>query len=489
MRRLPTDIWNSISRGIRLLAFLRLTPVSHPPGSAALLILIILNFGLLAASGAIDAWEDLRFSEWGLIVYLATFTLAVAILIFPGRPWPVRHVRQIAADLLAVDAILGVIALLVVGAAAVFRDKIDFLDARVAFAWATVGYGVQAWGLMGIVRAGRSLWPHAPRPAGYRAGLAYVLPILLIPSQPVIYGTYSDWSTNDVWHWSREAFAALSSKDESAPGDYAYETPAYDVEDTFYRQSTLLTGTLGSIMPSEGDDPQFYFLAAAPSSAQDVFAKEVRSAQKIFDDRFGTRGHSVVLINSHDTLDMVPLATNRNIEEVLKKMSKLMNRERDVLVLYITSHGAKDLVSVDLRGFPLKQITPETLAVALDAAHIKNRVLIISACHSGSFIPRLAGPDTLIMTAASADRTSFGCANGRDWTYFGDALFNHAFREELDFEKAFVKAEALIKSWEFWHVFMKASQPQISAGDDIKAVIARAVAARQKRLARLSISP
>lgn len=48
------------------------------------------------------------------------------------------------------------------------------------------------------------------------------------------------------------------------------------------------------------------------------------------------------------------------------------------------------------------------------------------------------------MTAARAGRTSFGCGNGREWTYFGDALFNHALREETDFIKAFDKANGLM---------------------------------------------
>jgi hypothetical protein len=31
----------------------------------------------------------------------------------------------------------------------------------------------------------------------------------------------------------------------------------------------------------------------------------------------------------------------------------------------------------------------------------------------------------VVLTAAAADKTSFGCEPSRDWTFFGDALFNH----------------------------------------------------------------
>ena len=234
-----------------------------------------------------------------------------------------------------------------------------------------------------------------------------------------------------------------------------------------------MTGTMGAVLPASGDDPKYFLLAVAPSAAQDVFRSEVQSVRELFDTRYGTRGHSAVLINSEHTIETVPLASISNIEAALTEIGTVMKPDRDILVLFITSHGSKGIVSVELPDFPLNQITPLSLARALDKSRIKNRVLIISACHSGSFIPELAGPNTLIMTAASAERTSFGCANGREWTYFGDALFNHALREETSLIKAFAKADALIKTWEFWHIFSKPSQPQISIGTGIAKVLDR----------------
>lgn len=217
----------------------------------------------------------------------------------------------------------------------------------------------------------------------------------------------------------------------------------------------------------------------------------MNSAKELFDTRFGTRGHSAVLINSFETLETVPLANTKNIAVALQEIGRLMNRDKDVLVLFITSHGADGWVSVHLSGYPLNQITPDSLAAALDNASIKNRVLIISACHSGSFIPRLEDPNTLIMTAARADRTSFGCANGRKWTYFGDALFNHALREETSFIKAFDKAKALIETWEFWRTLLlqKRSEPQIAVGSEIVEVLAAFETAAEDQRAEAVIGP
>ena len=104
----------------------------------------------------------------------------------------------------------------------------------------------------------------------------------------------------------------------------------------------------------------------------------------------------------------------------------------------------------------------------LDTSGIKNRVLIISACYSGSFVEELASDNTLIMTAASDNRTSFGCSNEREWTFFGDALFNHALRETYSFESAFAKARETVSQWER-EQGITPSDPQISAGSAIHA--------------------
>jgi len=52
------------------------------------------------------------------------------------------------------------------------------------------------------------------------------------------------------------------------------------------------------------------------------------------------------------------------------------------------------------------------------------------------------------MTAADARNTSFGCAPGRDWTYFGDALFRQSLHPGTDFGSAFEHARVLIHGWE-----------------------------------------
>jgi hypothetical protein len=84
----------------------------------------------------------------------------------------------------------------------------------------------------------------------------------------------------------------------------------------------------------------------------------------------------------------------------------------------------------------------------LDNAHIKNRVVIVSACYAGIFVPPLANDNTIVLAAADAQHTSFGCAPERDWTYFGDAFFRQSVRPGWDFQHAFDNARVLIHGWE-----------------------------------------
>ncbi|MFX5684818.1 C13 family peptidase, partial [Acinetobacter baumannii] len=72
----------------------------------------------------------------------------------------------------------------------------------------------------------------------------------------------------------------------------------------------------------------------------------------------------------------------------------------------------------------------------LDGLGIKRRVVILSACFAGVFVPVLASDDTAVLTAASSDRTSFGCQADADWTFFGDALVNHALRKAQPLDAA-----------------------------------------------------
>jgi hypothetical protein len=125
-----------------------------------------------------------------------------------------------------------------------------------------------------------------------------------------------------------------------------------------------------------------------------------------------------------------------------------MNKNEDVLLIFITSHGGPTGVGLLLADAVHAVLSPDHVANVLDREGIKNRLLIVSACYSGVFVKRLASPNSVILTASDENNPSFGCSNEREWTYFGDAFFNLNLNPGVSLEEAFENAKLQISRWE-----------------------------------------
>jgi hypothetical protein len=137
-----------------------------------------------------------------------------------------------------------------------------------------------------------------------------------------------------------------------------------------------------------------------------------------------------------------------------------------VLVLYSTSHGAPVGLAYHDGDSGYGILSPSRLGVVLGELGIKRRIVLLSACHAGVFVPFLAGPDTAIVTAAAADRTSFGCEAENDWTFFGDALVNNALRKPQPLAAAAAEAQRLVAKWEAGNG-LEPSKPQVAIGSRV----------------------
>src|SRR6478609_8719458 len=140
-----------------------------------------------------------------------------------------------------------------------------------------------------------------------------------------------------------------------------------------------------------------------------------------------------------------------------------MDRYSDILFLVLTSHGSPDGLAVTA-GRRAETLKPSTLAEMLERTGVRRKVVVISACYSGVFIPRLANADTLVITAADANHASFGCEDKAKWTYFGDAFFNAALRRANNLKDAFLMARSLILRRELREGF-EPSHPQMAGGE------------------------
>jgi hypothetical protein len=272
-------------------------------------------------------------------------------------------------------------------------------------------------------------------------------------------GVYRDRSP---WH------ETYSPDDGSGPGG-PFGAAA---EDVYYKQPTLLSQALQAVRPASGGRINVYFIGMAGYGSQNVFRREVDSVEKIFRQRFGAEGHTIRLINNRQTLLDVPIASKTSLRAALDRMAQVMDKDRDVLVLYMTSHGSEDhRFSLSLWPLDFHEMDPKTLRSMLDESGIRNRVVIVSACYSGGFVEPLKDPDTVVITASASDRNSFGCSNEADWTYFGKAYFDEALRKTHSFTKAFDMAAPQIAERERKEGF-DPSQPQISIGADIGRTLA-----------------
>ena len=234
-------------------------------------------------------------------------------------------------------------------------------------------------------------------------------------------------------------------------------------EAALYEQPRLLQKALDRIDPSIPGKSDWYFMGVAGFSDQNVFRSEINKVRELFDVRFGTSGHSLALINNNYTWLDEPIATKTSILRGLKTIGQQMNADEDVLFLTLSSHGDENVIQLANPPLAMDNLDATWLREALDASGIRWRVIVVSACYSGSFIDELASPTTVIITASAADKMSFGCTNSAEMTYFGQAFFAESLRENTSFSDAFKDAAYRVQERELYMGF-EPSEPQMVIG-------------------------
>jgi Peptidase C13 family len=472
MRAVLDETWHLLQTSLRALTFV---PVRNAPvGARRPTIFGLLLLALLAqAAGEWFTYDGERtFNLDGVGSALATwavFAVFVATLRRASRPFSVGLVVALSAGImlwLSVAITLGG----AIGTAFGWTSDaaFDAITTPGAIALAVLAVGSL---VIGYWRIGLMATRGMPRSLGLSLVIVSILPFLVVPIKPMIgsENPLADFPT--IWN-AAELFKSWwpTTAEQS-------DEPAIDVEAAWDRQPDLVAKAIAGLTPARPGIGEVYFVGMAAYSEQDVFLKEARSAQAIIENRFNAKGRSVLLANHRDTLTDVALASATNLDKILAGIGRMMDVENDVLVLFVTSHGTNGVIAVSMPGFGLNNLTPDRLAIALAQSGIKNRVVILSACHAGSFLPALDDPDTLALTAAHADKTSFGCSHEREWTYFGDALFNQALRKTRSFPEAFGMARDTIAGLEAKDK-LTPSDPQMSVGSNILAPLD----AIQKRL-------
>lgn len=251
--------------------------------------------------------------------------------------------------------------------------------------------------------------------------------------------------------------------------DEGWPQDAPTPEQVIVAQPALLDRELTQLKPRTPGKVNLYAVAFAGDGGEDVFRNEAEYFKRLFAQRFHQAGHVIVLENNPASLTTLPLADWSNLESALDALAAKMDPQQDILLLYLTTHGSEDhTLLVDMDPLPLDQIGAKDLAGILAEHPFKHKVVIVNACYSGGFIPPLRGAGTMIITAARANRSSFGCGEQSQFTWFGHAFLVDALNHSGDFAQAFQLARKEVAQWE-QHDGYPPSEPQLNIGANIQA--------------------
>jgi Peptidase C13 family len=321
---------------------------------------------------------------------------------------------------------------------------------------------------------GRALLTAAALLCGY--GLAYLAnalrrltgrfqPRALLIAIVALGALYPASAVTDLapWLWS----PAAGDADDDA------DVPASVAESLLFDAREQIDEEVDAIGPVLGNAPAVFFVGFAGVAEQRVFAEEIKLAARVVNARFETGDRQVLLINDRRDLDTFPIATAGGLRYALKAVAEKMRPDRDILFLALSSHGSPDAaLSVSHSGLELEQLSQEDLESALRESGIKRRIIVISACYAGAFVEPLENPDSIVIAAAAADRTSFGCSDDRDMTYFGEAFYRDALPTAATLQEAFERTTAAIAAREQDEHEIP-SEPQAYFGAALAAVLER----------------
>lgn len=235
-----------------------------------------------------------------------------------------------------------------------------------------------------------------------------------------------------------------------------------------YADHRKLSAGLASLAPQRPGVVDAYVIAIGLDS-DPVFGRESSEASRVLSRRYDAAGRTVLLAAGGGAGNAAMAnGSPANLAIALGAVSSVMDRNEDVLVMFATTHGAPGvgLVYKDgEKGYGM--VAPRRLAEMLASFGFRRKMVLISACFSGAFVPDLADDDSIIVTAASAVTPSFGCAPSSDWTFFGDALINNALRNPVPFDTAVGQAFGLVTQWEMFKG-VPASGPQFHFGRQVR---------------------
>lgn len=155
-----------------------------------------------------------------------------------------------------------------------------------------------------------------------------------------------------------------------------------------------------------------------------------------------------------------------DVRGIYAALSDLSGKTAGGCLFYLTSHGLPQGAQVD-QGL----LAPGVLGDMLDRTCGKRpTVVVVSACFSGVYVPALARPNRMVMTAARPDRTSFGCGQDNKYPYFDDCFLS-SMSGARDFARLGGAVQACVRRREIVEKMNPPSEPQVWIGGELRPVL------------------
>ncbi|WP_444943298.1 C13 family peptidase [Microbulbifer sp. ZKSA006] len=247
--------------------------------------------------------------------------------------------------------------------------------------------------------------------------------------------------------------------------------PGAQAEIRLYSESERLQNAIAALPAQRPGVRDIYTLLIGGDGTSPVFARELDWVAERLDEAFAIDQRLLRLSNGGGYA--FPLATRTSIQESLKAIDQLMDPREDLLLIHLVSHGARNGDFKIAEGeIPLNDFTLKDGQQWLDNINAQYQWIIVSACFSGQWVEALNSPNRVIFTSAAADRSSFGCSDDSQRTWFSSALYGEALKQGVDNPKAWFEATKLkVTEMEREQGIRKSrhSLPQYSVGEDFLA--------------------
>lgn len=251
-------------------------------------------------------------------------------------------------------------------------------------------------------------------------------------------------------------------------GACASTPPKQLIAATLLGLPTQLDRAESALATSDPSKRTLVFVAAALHSQSTAFQSDALAMENRLAD-FGMPMQSIVLSNPpNGQPTLFPAATQQNLSEVFTRVGGWSDKYPLTVIVLISSHGHVDQLAIDIAGQAHPPIRSSVLDRWLRRINpAAPTAVLLSACHSGSFVPALGNGSRVLLTASAADRSSFGCNPKSTNTWFMESLLEHGLRPELSWREAFnrtaKRVEAREKELKFIPSMPQASIPAIWA--------------------------